>query len=126
MLTARRGGILVPSVGVFREAGSLDANDAEPLTGGRLHHHPALQAVDHLGAQFLQASHFGGDVVSLNVQVDAALVVYALDLYDRLVGGGLQHEVVAAAARMTGVNGTTQRSAPEFSGLVYIGSLAID
>jgi hypothetical protein len=94
-------------VGVFRETGTLNPNDAEPLTGGRLHHHPVLQAVHHLGAQLLQARHFGRDVIGLNVYVDAALVVHALDLHDRLVGRGFQHDVIAAAARMFGVNGAT-------------------
>src|ERR1700721_1796041 len=31
--------VLVPLVGVLRKIGPLNPNDAEPLTGGRLHHH---------------------------------------------------------------------------------------
>jgi hypothetical protein len=41
---------LVPAVGVLRETGTLYPNDTEALAGGRLHHHPALQAVCDLGA----------------------------------------------------------------------------
>ena len=41
---------LVPPVGILRETGTLHPYDAEALAGGRLHHHPALQAVHHLGA----------------------------------------------------------------------------
>ena len=55
----------------FRETGTLHPYEAEALAGGRLHHQPALQAVHHLGAEFLQARHFGRDVVGLDVYVDA-------------------------------------------------------
>jgi hypothetical protein len=41
---------LVPPVGILRETGTLYPYDAEALAGGRLHHHPALQVVHHLGA----------------------------------------------------------------------------
>jgi hypothetical protein len=105
--------LLLPPVGVLRKSGALNPYDAEPLTGRRLHHHPALQAVHHLGAQLLQAHHFGRDVIGLDVYVDPALVVHALDLHDRLIRWGLQHEVIAATARMLGINGATQRLAPE-------------
>jgi hypothetical protein len=81
---------LVPPVGILRETGTLYPYDAEALAGGRLHDHPALQVVHHLGAEFPQARHFGRDVVGRDVYVDAALVVHALDLHDRLIGWGLQ------------------------------------
>ena len=41
---------LVPAVGILRETGTLYPYDAEALAGGRLHDHPALQVVHHLGA----------------------------------------------------------------------------
>ena len=75
---------------------------------------------------FPSRADFGRDVVSLNVYMDAALVVHALDLHDGLIGWGLQHPVIAAAARMAGVHGATQRLAPEARGLVHIGGLAVD
>jgi hypothetical protein len=75
---------------------------------------------------FPQARHFGWDVVGLDVYVNATLVVHALDLHDGLIGWGLQHAVIAAAARMAGVHGATQRLAPEAGGLVDIGGLAVD
>ena len=117
---------LVPVVGVLRKTRALNSDDAEPLTRGRLHYHPTLQAIHNLGAQRLQAQHFGRDVIGLDVYVDPALVVHALDLHDRLIGRGLQHEVIAATARMLGINWATQRPAPEVGGLVNIGSLAVD
>src|SRR6185312_16661879 len=78
----RRRPDLGPAADVLREARTLHADDAEALTGGRLHHHPTLQAIDHRSAQLLQPRHLGWDVVGLDVDVDAALMVHALDLDD--------------------------------------------
>ena len=97
----------------------LYPHDAEALAGGRLHHHPALQALRDLGPQLLQARHFGRNVVGLDVYVDATLVVHALDLHHRLIGQGLQHAVVLAAVRVLRVHGTTERLAPETSCLIH-------
>ena len=125
---ARRGalqfypGQLVPAIGVLREAGTLHPYDAEALAGGRLHHHPALQAIHHLGAQLLKARHFGRDVVGLDVQVDATFVFHTLDLHDRLIGRGLQHAIVAAAARMVWIHSAAQCLAPEARGLIHVGA----
>src|ERR1700752_41802 len=116
----------VPAVGVLRKTGTLYSYDAEALAGGRLHHHPALQAIHHLGAQLPQSRHFGRDVVGFDVYMDAALMVHALDLHDWLIGRGLQHAIIAAATRMGMVHGPTQRLAPEAGGLVDIGGLAVD
>ena len=76
----------MPGICVLRKAGTLHPHDAESLASRRLHHNPALQSIHDLSAQCLQARHFSRDVVSLNIQVDATVVVYALDLHDRLVG----------------------------------------
>lgn len=82
---------LVPAVGILRETGTLYPDDAEALAGRRLHHHPALEAVHHRGAQLGQARHFGSDIVGLDVYVDPALVIHALDLHDGLVGRGVPY-----------------------------------
>src|SRR5262245_28519008 len=66
---------LFPGIGVLWETGTLHPYDAEALASWRLHHHPAIQAIDYPGTQFLQTRDFGMDVVGLNVQVDAAVVV---------------------------------------------------
>lgn len=50
LLPDGKGQFLVPPVGILRETGTLYPYDAEALAGGRLHHHPALQVVHHLGA----------------------------------------------------------------------------
>src|SRR5260370_38851325 len=115
-----------PAVSTLRETGTLSPYDAEALAGRRLQHHPMLQAIHDPGAQLLQASHFGRDIVGFDVYVDATLVVHALDLHYGLVGRGLQHAVIAAAARMVGVYGSTQRFAPEAGGRVHIGGLTVD
>src|SRR5262245_6221897 len=88
---------LVPASGVFRKTGTLHAHDAESLAGGRLHHDPALESAHDRGSQFRQSCDFGRDVIGLDVDVDAALVIHALDLHDRLVGWRFEHQVIAAA-----------------------------
>lgn len=94
-----------PAVGVVQEAQALHADNAEALAGGRQHLHPALQADYHHGTQLFQAYNLGRDVVGLEVDEDAALVLHALDLHDGLVRRRLQYEIVAAAARMLRPNG---------------------
>src|ERR1700722_7774561 len=116
----------VPAIGILRETGALHPDDAEALTCRRLHHHPAFETFHHLGAQLRQARHFGGNIVGLDVYVDAAFVVDALDFHDGLVGRGLQHAVVSAAARMIEIHGATQSLAPEAGGAVDIGGPAVD
>src|SRR5882724_12080051 len=125
-MTQLRHPSLGPAADVLRETRTLHPDDAEALTGGRLHHHPTLQAIDHRSAQLLQARHLGWDVVGLDVDVDAALMVHALDLDDGLVHRGLQHAVVAAAAGMLEVHRATQRLAPETGGRVNIGGPTVD
>src|SRR5262249_5230207 len=117
---------LLPAVGVLREAGTLDPHDAEALPRGRLHHDPALQALGHRSAQLLQTRHLGRDVVGLDVEMDAALMLHALDLHDGLVGRRLQHAVVAAAAGMPEVHRPPQRRAPEAGGRGHIAGLTVD
>ena len=76
----------VPAIGVLREAGTLYTHDAEALTGGGLHRDPAFQAVHDFGAKRFQAADLRGNIVGLDVKVDAALVLDALDLHDGFVG----------------------------------------
>lgn len=108
------------------EARALDLDDAEALAGRRLHHHPAIEPARDLGAQLLEARDLGGDVVGLDVDVDAALMLDALNLHDRLVGRRLEHAVGAAAHRMRAVDGTAQGFRPKARRRVHIGDLAID
>src|SRR4029077_7330720 len=64
-----------PAVGVLGKARTLRPHHAEPLAGGRLHHHPALQGSDHSGAVLFQPAHLRGNVVGLDVDVHAARMV---------------------------------------------------
>ena len=54
----------------------------------------------YLPAELLQARHFGGDVMGLDVEVNATFVIHLLDLHDGFVGRGFQHAIGAASARM--------------------------
>src|SRR5438552_3056021 len=117
---------LAPAARVLRKARTLHPHDAEALTRGRLHHHPALEAPHHGGAELLEPRYFGRDVVTLDVDVDATLVVHALKLDYRLVILGLEHPVVAAARRVLEVHGATQRLAPEARGGVDVRGVAVD
>src|ERR1700734_3885187 len=95
----------VPAIGIFGETGTLYANDAEALAGWGLHHDPALKAFDYRGAQPRQARDFGSNIVALDINVNAALVVHSLDLHNRLVGRDLQHTVITATIWMLQVHG---------------------
>jgi hypothetical protein len=118
--------LLLPAVSILREPRALYPYDAETLPGWGLHHYPALQVVYHLGSQLLQAYHFGGYIVGLDVYVDATLVLYALHLHDGIVGPGLQHSVIAPTVRVSGINSPTQRRTPEARRLVDIEGFAVD
>src|SRR5207302_3395753 len=114
---------LAPAARVLRKARTLHLHDAEALTRRRLHHHPALEAPHHGGAELLEPRYFGRDVVTLDVDVDATLVVHALKLDDRLVILGLEHPVVAAARRVLEVRGRPsaspqKRAAASMSGVL--------
>jgi hypothetical protein len=116
----------VPAVGVLGEARTLDLDDAEALAGRRLHHHPAREPARDPGAQVLEPRDLGFDVVGLDVDVDAALVLDALNLDDRLAGRRLEHAVGAAAHRMGAVDRAAERFRPEARRRVDVGDLAID
>src|SRR4249919_104652 len=115
-----------PAVCVLRKPGALYAHHAESLPRWRLHHHPPFQATHHAGPQAFQPGHLSGNVIGFDVDVHAALMLDALYLHDRLVGRRFQHAVVAARARVTGVDRTAQCPGPEARGLVDIGGVAID
>lgn len=77
----------IPVRGVLWKSRALNPDNAESLSGGGLHHHPAFQAVDHLRAQRFQSRYLRGNVVGFDVDVDPALMLDALDLDDGLIGG---------------------------------------
>lgn len=116
----------IPARGVLWKTRALNSYDAESLPSGGLHHHPAFQAIDHLGPQRCQACYLSGNVVCFDINVNPALVVDALDLDDGLVGRCGQHAVIAASPWMVGIDRATQRISPEPGGLIYIRYTAIN
>jgi len=58
--------------------------------------------------------------------MNPALVRDPLNLNDRLVGGCVEHAIVAAGARVIEIYRTPERFGPEFCGLINIGRSAID
>ena len=116
---------LVPGIGILREAGTLHSYDAEALVGRSLHHHPALPRrfttlrFPSPGAPLRQ-----GRRRSRCLDGPGSSGSTPLDLDNRLVGWGLQHAIIAAAARMVLVNGSARRFAPEAGCLVHIRGLA--
>jgi hypothetical protein len=112
--------------GILRKARALDVHDAKSLTGWGLHHNPTLQSLNNACAKLLQPRHFARHVVRLNVDMDAAFMLDALDLHDGFVGLGRKHAIVSARARMVEIDRATQRLGPEARGFVHVRHIAID
>jgi hypothetical protein len=104
----------------------LNPNDAKALPGRSLHHHPALQAIDNFCSQRFQADNLGRDIVGFNVDMDATLMLDALDLDDGFILRRLQHAVVSARSRVSEIDCTTQRIGPEPGGLIDIRCVAVN
>src|SRR5437764_7337416 len=117
---------ILPRVGAVRPACALHTHHAEALAGGRLHHHPALEAPVHACAQLFQPRDFARDVVGFDIEVDAAFVLHALNLHAEFARRRLQHAVVAAAAGMLRIDRPAERFGPEAGGRVDIVGLATD
>jgi hypothetical protein len=117
---------LIPACRVLGESWPLNADNAEPLPSGGLHHDPALQAINHSRPQCFQACYLGGNVVGFDVNVNAALMLNALNLDDRLVGRRYQHAVIATSPRMDGIHFAAQCISPELSRLIDIRYAAIN
>jgi len=73
------GCLLFPHVGLGRESLAVLGHHAEEVTTGILHDPPGLDRRFPTCPQVLQALHLGLDIVGLNVQVDAARIVYFLE-----------------------------------------------
>ena len=125
-LTTGCFGPSVPLVRILGEPRTLHAHDAEALSGWGLHHHPSVEAVHDVRAQLLKTRNFGRDIVGLDIQVHAALVIDALNLHNGFVRRGLQHSIIASTAPMVEVHGTAESFCPEAGRLVHVRSLTID
>ena len=76
----------IPACGVLWKTRALNSYDAKSLSSGSLHHHPAFQAINHLCSERFEACYLSGNVVGFDINVNAALMVDALDLDDGFVG----------------------------------------
>ena len=65
-----------PAVCPLRKIFGVLADHAKALASGRLHDTPAVDMVNHHGTQCLQATDFRIDIISLYIEVDAAVVGY--------------------------------------------------
>src|SRR5262249_37896310 len=108
------------------EARALYPHDAEALPGRCLHYDPALQAIHHRRAKLFDAPHFGRNIVGLNVDVRAALMLDPLDFDEHLVRTSFQQAVIVAAHWMTKIYRTAEGGSPEAGGLVQVCGLAVD
>lgn len=104
----------------------MNADHAQESSSRRLHHHPAFQTAGDLGAELLQARDLGGNVICLDIDMDAALMLHALNLHDRFVGRGFQHAIIVAAAWMSKVHLAAERFGPKASRFVHIRGSAVD
>src|SRR6516165_3616456 len=114
-----------PGVGFGGEVAALRAHHAEALPGGRFHHKPGLDRADAPRAELLEPAYLRLDVVGLDVEVHAALVLHPLDLEVRLIGGGIQ-SAVQRVRRGTRPHREAERRGPEACGSVQIIRAAVD
>jgi hypothetical protein len=104
----------------------LDLDNAKPLSGGGLHHHPAFQAIHHLRSQSRQAGYLSWNIVGFDIDMDPALMLDTLNLDNGLIRGRFQHTVVSACPRVIGVYGATQRIGPKPGGRINIRCVAVN
>src|SRR6185437_6849744 len=116
----------IPPIRAFSEIWPLHAHHAEALAAGRLHHCPAIEALEDRRAEFFQARDFGFDVIGFYVEVHAACVVHALQLDHRLVRRCGELPVPVAAARVVHVDGTTECRGPEAGRGIDVVDVAVD
>ncbi len=94
--------------------------NAKPLSGRRLHHNPAFQAVHYSGSQRFQTCNLGGNIVSFNINVNSTRMFDALDLHDKFVWRCIKHAIVAPRTGVSEIYRTAKRISPELGGLINI------
>src|SRR6516162_317556 len=114
-----------PAGGFRGEVGALRTHYAEALPGGRLPDVPTLERADAARAEFLQAPHLRLDVVALDVEMHAALVLYLLYFEMRLVGVGAQNAIERLLVRCR-THRQVQRCRPETRRRIHIVGAAVD
>src|SRR5690606_29614446 len=113
-----------PDRGVPREVRALCWHDAEALPGGRFQHHPALDPIDDHRPQPLEPADLRLDIVALDIEMDAGLMVHLLHEALRLARAILAADILAVRARRLGR--IAQRWAPEPGGGPQVIGAAVD
>src|SRR6185295_15702748 len=111
---------------VLCEVAVLGPHDAETLARRRLHDDPALYALQALRTQRLEALHFGLDIVGLDVEVHAALVVHRLHLDVHALIRHLQFHVLVAFLARQDLGGKAKRTGPEMRRRLEVVRAAVD
>src|SRR5262245_10197553 len=101
-----------PAAGLAGEWAALRIDHAEALSGGGLHHPPALDEAHAFGAERLEARDFGLEIVAFDVEVDAPGMIDPLDEQDGLGRVGAELAIVRVARRF-GDELAAERTAPE-------------
>ena len=107
------------------ERSALRVDDAEALPRRCLHDPPALEESDATCAERLQAGDLGVEIVALDVEMDAAIVLHALHQQERLRVGARELAVIGVVVGLA-LPGASERLRPEFGGAVEIVDLAVE
>src|SRR6476661_1519502 len=117
---------LAPAVRIVLEPLPLHAHDTETLAGRRAHHHPSLEPFVDGRAELLEPRNLRGDIVGLDVEMDSALMLDALDLDADLAGRSFEHHIIATGSGMVWVDRTSQRLRPEARRCADVVDVAVD
>jgi hypothetical protein len=93
----------------------LRPDNAEALAGWRFHYDPPPDIGDAFCAQLFQSRRFGLQVVCLDVYMDAAFVIYFLNLDMHVFGPGFQSDVFRFSRVFPVFHLEPKRLAPELS-----------
>jgi hypothetical protein len=115
-----------PGVRAFLETVTLHSHDTEALARRSSHDHPSIQATVDCRSKPFEPLDFGRDIVRLDVDVDAALMVYSLDLDADLAFGCREHAVVSSGSWMIRIDRSTECFGPKPRGGVNIVAFAVD
>src|SRR6185503_5098445 len=116
----------VPAIGVLVEVLVLGPHDAEALAGRRLHDDPGLDLPEALRAELLEPADLGFDVVGLDIEVHAAVVVDRLHFDVHALVRDLQLDVAVAFLARQGLGRHAERLGPEARRAVQVVGAAVD
>jgi hypothetical protein len=111
-----------PRVRVIAQAAAFGERHAEAVARRRLHDAPGVHLFHAACAERLEPPDLCFDVVRLDVQMDTARMIDALNADPRLAGSILQTDVVAGG----GSDRAAQGASPEETRRIQVGVLTID